>query len=155
MGGLSEEAASKKVISILFLSICQAAQKTLLDKVPTTQIATITLSVLRHQYEQTFVVKRNRTPDRFRFFSRKHENRESRQQFWNALKGLTPKREFEGQTNSLVDDIFTLNMHKKAVQERLCTEPNGSPEDALQFAVAFKEGIEQASLANDKNRIQT
>ena len=43
MDGFSEEAASKKVFGILFLSIGQAARKTLLDKIPATQNAAITL----------------------------------------------------------------------------------------------------------------
>ena len=131
MGGLSEEAVSLKDISILFLSIGQAARKTLLDKFPTTQTVTITLPVLLHQREQTFVVKRNRTLQRFRFFSRKQDNKESLQQFWNALNGFAAKCKLEGRTNSLVYDIFNLSMHNEAVQERLCTEPKDSPEEAL------------------------
>ena len=115
MGGLSEETASKIVISILFVSVGQAARKTLLDKFPTTQITTITLPALLHQCEQTFVVKRNRTLGRYRFFSRKQENRESLQHFWNALNGLAAKRQFEEQTNSLVCKTFILSMHYKAV----------------------------------------
>ena len=44
-GGFSEEAASRKVISIPFLSIGQAARKILLNKFPMIQIAIITLPV--------------------------------------------------------------------------------------------------------------
>ena len=88
MGVSAEEAANKRVISILFLSIRQTARKTSLDKFPIPQIATITLPELFERYGQAFVVKWNRTLDRFRFFSRKQETNESLQQFWNALNGL-------------------------------------------------------------------
>ena len=34
-------------------------------------------------------------------------------------------------------------MHNNAVQERLCTEPKDSPDEALQFAFAFEKGIKR------------
>ena len=59
MRRLSEDAASKKMISILFLSIKQAARETLLDKLPDTRTAKITLSALLDQSGQTFIVEWN------------------------------------------------------------------------------------------------
>ena len=143
MDGLLEEVASKKLISILFFfSIGHAARKTLLDKYPATQIATIALLVPLDQCEQSFVVKRDRTPDRLCFFfSRKQGNKDSFQQFWNPLNGLAAKCELEGQTNSLIYDIFILIMNNEVLQERLRAEPKGIPEEAFQFAVAFGQGI--------------
>ena len=44
-----------------------------------------------------------------------------------------------------------LNMHNKAVQERLCTEPKNSPNEALQFAVAFKEGVKRPISYGSQN----
>ena len=69
------------------------------------------------------------------------ENKESLHQFWNTLNGLAAKFEIEGQTNSLVYDIFILNMHNKAVHETLCTEHNDSPDETLEISIAFAEGI--------------
>ena len=40
-------------------------------------------------------------------------------------------------------DAFIQNMHKKTVQELLCTDPKNQPQEALQFANAFEEGIAQ------------
>ena len=76
MGGPSEESASKKMISILFFSISQAARKTLLDNFPATKIAPVTLPVLLDQWKQTFV-KQNGTLDGIRLFPRDKENKEA------------------------------------------------------------------------------
>ena len=74
--------------------------------------------------------------------SRKQQPAESLHQFWNNLNGLTAKCDFGKQTQSLVYDMFVLKMSsKKKVQERLCTEPKEDPLAALQFAIAFEEGI--------------
>ena len=62
---------------------------------------------------------------------------------WNALSGLAATCEFEGQTSSLVNDIFILNMHITAVQEKLCTEPKYIPEEALQFAVVIEKTVKR------------
>ena len=54
---------------------------------------------------------------------------------------MAAKCDFGEQTQSLVYDMFVLNMSNKQVQERLCTEPREDPNAALQFAIAFEEGI--------------
>ena len=47
-------------------------------------------------------------------------------------------------------------MDNKALQERLCTEPKDSPEETLQFAVAFEESIKgQASHGECKLEIRS
>ena len=103
------------------------------------------------QCGQTFVVKRNRTLHRFRWFSRRQENKKSLQQLWNAISGLAKKCKSEGQTKSLVYDIFILSIDKKEAQKRLCTESKGSPEEAVHFAVEFKESLyRQAEYAEFK-----
>ena len=40
-------------------------------------------------------------------------------------------------------DAFIENMHKKTVQERLCTEPKEQPQEGLRFAIPFEEGKSQ------------
>ena len=51
--------------------------------------------------------------------------------------------ELGAQTKTLVNDVFILNMKNTAVQERLLTEPRDIPEDALKFAIAFEQGVQQ------------
>ena len=48
---------------------------------------------------------------------------------------------FRAQTEISVHDIFIFKMKNLAVQEKLCTEPKASPKDALDFAIAYEEGI--------------
>ena len=108
----------------------------LTDKFPHTNIF-----VILERCAECFEVKRNRILDRHAFFSRKQQPAESSHQFWNYLNGLAPKCDFGEQTQSLVYDMFVLNMSNKQVQERLCTEPKEDPTAALQFAIAFEEGI--------------
>ena len=87
---------------------------------------------------------------------RNKENKEALQQFWNALNGFAAKCNFEGQVNNLIYDIFALSLHNKAMQERLCTAPKGTPDEMLQFAVAFEEGLKrQASNENCKLEVKS
>ena len=98
------------------------------------------------------MVQRYGTLEHFCFFSRKQEQKESLEQFWKALNDLLANCEFKGQTGSLVYDIFILKMHKKAVQERLCTEPNTNPDEALQFALASEERVKRQASYGSQNR---
>ena len=106
-------------------------------------VATASLNEIKTNCEETFQRPRNRTLDRFKFFSRKHQPNESLRQFWNALTGLAARCEFDQQTEGLIMDAFIQNMHNKTVQERLCTDPKNQPQEALRFAITFGEGIAQ------------
>ena len=88
-------------------------------------------------------MRRNRTLDRHTFLSRKQKPSETLHQFWNVLNGLAAKCDFRNRTEGLVYDIFILNMSNKQVQEKLCTEPKDNPLDALQFAIAFEDGLKR------------
>ena len=44
---------------------------------------------------------------------------------------------------SLVYDIFILNVSNQQVQEKLCTEPKQNPLDELQFAIAYEDGLKR------------
>ena len=77
-------------------------------------------------------------------FARKQQPNESLRQFWNALTGMAAKCDFERQTErktNLMMENFIQKLYNKAVQERLCTEPKRTREEALNFVVAFEEGI--------------
>ena len=108
---------------------------------------------MKDNCERMFRKQRNRTLERYKFFSRKQQNNETLRQFWNALTGLAARCDFEQQTESLIMDEFIQNMHNKTVQERLCTEPKEKPQEILRFAVAFEEGISQQKSFNRVNEI--
>ena len=106
--------------------------------------------------KETFDIKRNRKLDRFRFLSRKQTQTETLEQFWHSLNGLAAECDFGGQTESLVHDIFILNMRNPVVQERHCTEPKATPKEVLEFAIAFEEGsLRQKSYGEAKIEIKT
>ena len=88
---------------------------------------------------------KNRILDRHSFLSRKQKPNETLNQFWNNLNGLAARYDFGNQTEGLVPDIFILLMNKKQVQEKLCTEPKETPAEALQFAIAFEDGLKRQS----------
>ena len=70
-------------------------------------------------------------------------------QFWNIFNGSAANCDFGDQTQSLVYDIFIVNLSNKQVQEKLCNEPKENPLDALQFAVAYEDGLKrQRTLGN-------
>ena len=126
LNNINELAAERKIVSILFLSLVTAARKNLTDKYPNMTVATASLNEIKINCEETFQRPRNRTLDRFKFFSRKQQPNESLRQFWNALTGLAARCEFDQQTEGLIMDAFIQNMHNKTVQERLCTDSKKS-----------------------------
>ena len=89
--------------------------------------------------EGCFRIERNRTF----FLSRKQMPNESLQQFWHTLNGLAARCELGEITPTLVHDVFILNMNNKKVQERLCVEPFANPQDALQYAISYEEGMKR------------
>ena len=93
--------------------------------------------------ENCFYIARNRTLDRHKFLSRKQQANELLQQFWHALNGLASKCELGEITQTLVHDVFILNMNNKKVQEKLCVEPFNEPQEALQYAISYEEGIKR------------
>ena len=154
INNMNEQAAERKVVSILFLSLGSTGRKNLTDRHPYMVFSTATLKEMRENCEQTFRKQRNRTLERYKFFSRKQQNNETLRQFWNALTGLAARCDFDNQTESLLMDAFIQNMHNKTVQERLCTEPKENPQVALRFAVAFEEGISQQKSFTGSNDIK-
>ena len=141
MGNLEEEPAERKVTSLLYISIGKTGRKMLMYKFPQINILLIQLNNFLQYCVECFQTKRNRTLDRHTFLSRKQKPTESLHQFWNVLNGLAAKCDFGNQTEGLVYDIFVLNMANKQVQEKLCTEPKDNPNEALQFAIAFEDGL--------------
>ena len=95
LGGLTFQIAEHKVISLLYLSLGEAARKTLTDRYPEMEITDVTLRTLLQRCQQTFQTERNRCLDRMKFFHRKQQPGETLSQFWHALNGLGAKGEFE------------------------------------------------------------
>ena len=56
------------------------------------------------------------------------------------INGLAARYNFGNLRESLVHDVFVLNMSIKQVQEKLETEPKETPAEALQFVIAFEDG---------------
>ena len=90
-----------------------------------------------------FHIARNRTLNRHKFSSRKQRSNESLQQFWHALNGLASRCELGEITQTLVHDVFILNMNHKKVQEKLCVEPFNEPQEVLQYAISYEEGVKR------------
>ena len=142
LGDMDEDPANKKVVSVMYLSLGEAARKLFKDKYPHSTLWNLKVRELMQLAADCFQVKRNRTLDRHRFFSRAQQPGESLQQFWHTLNGLAALCDFGEITNTLVLDMFILHMNNKKVQEKLCTEPR-EPEQALDFAIAFEEGVKR------------
>ena len=81
--------------------------------------------------------------NRHKFLSRKQQSNESLHQFWHSLKGLASICELGKITQTLVHDVFILNMNNKKVQEKLYAEPYDNPQNALQYAIFYEEGIKR------------
>ena len=137
MKNLEENAAARKLVSLLYISLGKNGRKMIMDKFPQINIMLIQLPQFLQLCNECFQTRRNRIMDKHTFLSRKQKPNESLHQSWNALNGLAARCIFGNQTEGLVHDILVLNMSNKLVQEKLCTEPKNTPADALQFAIAF------------------
>ena len=73
MGNMDRASASKKAISLLFLSIGAAGRKTLMDKYPDGDLRDEELQEVLKRCKDTFQKPRNRCMDRTRFFQRKQQ----------------------------------------------------------------------------------
>ena len=143
IGDMPEEAAETKVVTWLFLSVGEPARKLFKDSYPELSVWTLQTREILQRCENCFYIARNRTLDRHKFLSRKQQANESLQQFWHALNGLASKCELGEFTQTLVHDVFILNMNNKKVQEKLCVEPFNDPQEALQYAISYEEGIKR------------
>ena len=142
LGDLDEDPADKKAISILYLSLGDAARKQFMDKYPHKALWDLKALELINLCIDCFRKKRNRTLDRHRFFSRLQKPGETLFQFWHALNGLAALCDLGEITSTLVLDMFVLQMNNKKVKEKLCTEPK-EPDQTLEFAIAFEEGVKR------------
>ena len=136
---MEETTAMKKAISVLYLGLGMAARKTIANKFPTTNIARITLRELLKNWEECFEKPKNETLDRFKFLSSKQQE-ETLGQFWKELDGVAAKGNFGGITESLVKDVFNVNMINKDVQQKVSTEPKATVQENIDFAIAYGEG---------------
>ena len=59
------------------------------------------------------------------------------------MKRLAARCELGDITQTLVRDVFILNMNKKKVQERPCVEPFANPTDALQYAISYEARLQR------------
>ena len=143
INNLNEQAAERKVVSVLFLSLGTVGRKSMTDKFPQKRVATIPLQEIRENCEQAFRKPRNRTLEKYKFFSRKQTQKETLRQFWHTLTGMAAKFDFGDQTDSLIMDTFIQNMNNKTFKQKLCTEPKENPEDTFRFAIAYEERVNQ------------
>ena len=155
-GDMEEATAMKKANSVLYLALGMAARKTISDKFPTVNIARIALEDLIKTCKDCFEKPKNETLDRFKFLSRKQKENETLRQFWNELNRLAAKCNFGTITESLVKDVFIVNMNNKVVQQKLCTEPKSTIADTIQFAISYEEGAlrQQSFEKMDKPNIK-
>ena len=117
LGELDEDPANKKVISILYLSLGDAARKQFMDRYPHTALWDSKAQELINLCIECFRKKRNKTLHRHRFFSRLQQPGETLFQFWHALNGLAAMCGSEEITSTLVLDMFILHMNKKGARK--------------------------------------
>ena len=67
INNLNEQAAERKVLSVLFLSLGTAGRKSITDKFLEMRVATVTLQELRTNCDEAFCKPRKRTLERFKF----------------------------------------------------------------------------------------
>ena len=131
----------------MFLSRGAAARKTLSDRYPTMKLPETSFKGFLKKN-----TKKNRTLDRFRSLSRKQKTTETSEQYWNALNGMEADHDFGTQTESVVHDIFDLNMNNLTVRESFCTEPEAT---AVTLHSLFRKGrYAKSHMTREKHQLQ-
>ena len=75
LGDMPEEAANKKAVSMMFLSLGEAGRKMFRDKYPEKTIWSLQAIKMLQCCEGCFRIERNRTLDRHHFLSREHNRK--------------------------------------------------------------------------------
>ena len=75
LNNMQEQAAERKIVSILFLSLESAGRKNLTEKFPYMVVSGATLREMQENCEQTLIKPHNLTLDRYKFFARKQKSR--------------------------------------------------------------------------------
>ena len=68
------------------------------------------------------------------------QKREKSAPIFERVEQFETKWNFGGITESLLNDVFIVNMVNKEVQKKLCLEPKGSVDETIQIAIANEEG---------------
>ena len=113
LNNLNEQAAERKIVNVLFLCLVSAARKSLTDKFPHITVATVSLREIKANCGKAFQKPRNRTLERYKFFTLKQNTKESLRNFWHTLTGMAAKCDFDEQTDSLIMDTFIQKLIKK------------------------------------------
>ena len=111
MGDLEEDPANEETISVMYLSLGEAARKQFKDKYPHSALWELKAQELIPLCNDCFRKRTNRTLNRHRFFSRLPG--EILFQFWHALNGLAAICDFGDITTTHVLDMFILHMSNK------------------------------------------
>ena len=116
LGDLPEEATNKNVVSMMFLSLGESGRKMFRGEYLEISKWTLQAKDMLNNCQSCFHIERNRTLDRHNFISRKQWPTESLQHFGHSLNGLAARCELGDITQTLVHDVFILNMKSKKVQ---------------------------------------
>ena len=110
LNNMNEQAAGRKIVNVPFLCLGSAARKSLTDKFPHIRVATISLREIKSNCGEAFQKPRNRTLERYKFFSLKQNTKESLRLFWHTLTGMAAKCDSGKQTDSIIMDTFIQKM---------------------------------------------
>ena len=150
LGDMDEDPANKKVVSVLYLSLGEAARKIFKDKYPHTTLWNLKVRELIQLATGCFQIKRNRTLDRHKFFSGMQQPGETLQQFWHTLNGLAAPCDFGEITKTLVLDMFILHMNnKKSTGETLYRFPRAR--SSLGICNCIRGGGEKTKIVRPTN----
>ena len=136
-GDIAGEAAEKKVVTLLVLSLGESARKMFKDKYPELSVWTFRAQDIIERFVNCFLIAQNS----HKFLSRKQEANEAVRQFWRALNGLDSRCEMVEIAQTLVHGVFILNMNNRKVLRKPCLAPYKNHQDALQHAISYEEGI--------------
>ena len=131
--------ADTKVKSLIYLSLGAEARRTFHQKNPHTQIEKCTTHELVNKLNITFIIPRNTTFDRFKFFKSMQQPHSSLETFYSRIReagAICKLKDLEG---DLVKDLFISNMKNTSIQMDLLSEVR-TPQQVLNFAINRERG---------------
>ena len=127
----------------MYLCPGEKGQDELHKRRPHLDLSTTRYSRVLDTIETEFKKEWNETYETFQLLARKKQKGESLKQFHSVLSGLAARSNFWNVGDSILRDVFIVNMNNREAQNELCRSTK-TPEEVYRFALLYESGYHHA-----------
>ena len=142
--------ADRKTVFLLYLSIGLERRRILNCKNPHIMIHTLSTAEFWKTVETAFIRPRSITFDRHVFLITKQLRGETVEQFYGKLKELAENCDFENKEETLIRDVFIINLIDPEIQKELLKQ-TVEPRKALELAINMELRMQNQHQIQQRN----